>query len=365
MKQNRLIVGLFFVLIIVMLNGCSDSNPVDSADQGPELVTVEDMAGREVAIPSSIDKVYATSATGSVMLYTLAPEKLAGWNTTLREHEKKYINPIYYNLPDLGRWKGSSPTGSIEDLLKTGPDVIISVGDVSVQYVSDAESIEDQTGIPVLMVDGSLSGTAKAYRFVGDLLDESDRAEELAIYCEKTFNEIDRCLKEIPEGDRVKVYYAEGIEGLETDVKGTVNSEAIDLAGAINVADPGTGDAARRIQVSMEQLMVWDPEVIIVSVDADTTHEVYNKMLNGETWKNIQAVQDGQVYEIPCEPYDWINRPPSIVRLIGVQWLTNILYPDASSIDFTQEVAEFFNVFFDYELSEEAVNQILERSQHI
>lgn len=360
MKQKISVAITVFLLSTTLIAGCNQQKPATSV---PEIrnQTITDMAGREVEVPTTINKVYSTSATGSVFLYTLAPGKLAGWNDTLRDDEIKYIATEYQKLANLGRWKGSSPTGSIEDLLKADPDIIISVGDVSADYISDVDAIHNQTGIPVVMIDGSIKNTAKAYRFLGDLLGESERAEELADYCDRTLEEINVNLKSLTDEKKIHVYYAEGRDGLETEISGTVNSEAFDLAGAKNVAVPATANV-RRMQVSIEQILYWDPDVIIISTDGDSTHAVYDKIVNNNSWGNTSAVKNNEVYEIPSEPYDWINRPPSVIRFIGVKWLSSLLYPDVVTTNIHEDINEFYSLFFNYNMSDTEIEALLARS---
>jgi iron complex transport system substrate-binding protein len=358
--KKKIVVTLILTLLVsTIVMGCQQN---EAPNQEAGTKTITDMAGREVVVPANISKVYSTSATGSVFLYTLAPEKLAGWNSKLREEEKKFIAPKYQQLPVLGRWKGNNPTGSIEDLLKEKPDIIISVGDVTPEYTSDADAIQDLTGIPVVMLDGSLRETAAAYRFLGALINEEERAEELASYCDQTLKEINTNIESLKDEEKVRVYYAEGMEGLETEISGTVNSEAFDLAGAKNVAVPASADV-RRMQVSLEQIIKWDPELIIISTDGDPNHTVYNKILKERTWADIKAVKDAEVYEIPSGPYDWLNRPPSVVRFIGVRWLSSLLYPDLVSFDIREDIKEFYSLFFDYELTDQEIENLLLRSE--
>ncbi|NLP44306.1 MAG: ABC transporter substrate-binding protein [Peptococcaceae bacterium] len=353
--MNRKRIWLIVLLIaLVALVGCAQQNSSPEA----ETRVITDMAGRQVEIPAEINKVYSTSAIGSVFLYTLAPDKIAGWNDDLRDIEKQFIDPKYYDLPNLGRWKGSTPTGSIEDLLKAAPDIIISVGDVSPEYIGDTDDIQKQTGIPVVMLDGSLQNTAEAYRVLGDLIGETARAEELAAYCEQTLEEINSNLKALTEENKVRVYYGQGIEGLETEISGTVNSEAFDLAGAKNVAVP-VGAEVRRMQVSIEQILTWDPELIIISTDGDRSHALYNKILTDKAWASITAVKNKEVYEIPSAPYDWINRPPSVVRFIGVKWLSSLLYPDIIDLNIREDIKEFYSLFFNYEITEAEIEELL------
>ncbi len=370
MKKQGLVIIVGILLVFTLLAGCNQKIDNLGNNQGQEQQeqtnnastrVVKDMSGRDVEIPVKIEKVFSTSSTGSAVIYTLAPQKLVGWNSELRENEKPFIAPEYQALPDLGRWKGTTYTGNNEELLKAAPDLIISVGDVSEEYIGEAEEIQNQLDIPVLMVDGSLKNTGAAYRFLGEIMGEAARAEKLAAYCDRTLETITANLQALADAEKVAVYYGQGAEGLETEVSGTVNSEAFDISGAKNVAIPATA-GVRRMQVSLEQILKWDPEVIIISTDGDKNHLLYNNILNDKGWAEVKAVKNKEVYEIPGDPYDWINRPPSVVRFIGVRWLASLLYPDIIQSDIQTDIKEFYSLFYRYEISEQEIETLLVNS---
>jgi len=317
------------------------------------------MVGRTLEIPQEIKKIYATGPLGTIFLYTLAPDFLAGWNNDLRPAEKKYILPKYHTLPVLGTWRGTNTSGSVEELLKVDPDVIINMGDVDPKYIADTEKIQDLLGIPVLMADGSLDNLEKTYQFMGNLLGVEKRAKQLADYSLGILAEIQEKTGKIPVEKRLTVYYAEGPKGLETEPKGSLNGEVIELSGGINVADPGLDQPIKRMQVSLEQVLTWNPDVIIISSDGDSKHEVYNTITTDGAWQHIEGVKSKKVYEIPYGPYDWLNRPPSIMRILGIQWLTNVLYPEVYNVDINEKIKDFFEKFYSYELSEEEINELL------
>lgn len=345
------------VLLSLLITACGS---LGSLNKNP--VSVTDMAGRSVEIPRKINKVYSTGPTGTVFLYTLAPEKLAGWNHEPRDAEKAFTQEKYHELPALGTWRGVKYDGNVEELLKTKPDLIINMGDVDQKYIADTDAIQEQLGIPVLMVDGSIDNFAAAYRYLGGILGVKSRAEALAKYCEETLTQVAGKLEGILGDERVRVYYAEGLEGMETEAKGSLNSEILDLAGAVNVADPGLEKNVRRMEVSFEQLYIWDPEVIILSTDGEQKGRLYSTVMSDSLWGNISAVNNAQVYEIPVAPYDWINRPPSVNRIIGIKWLANLLYPEIYDVDIVEEVKEFFNLFYQHELTQEEIDIIFQRS---
>lgn len=358
--QDRIAIIIILVLFVQLLSGCSTQQT--DAEAAAITRTVSDMAGRTVEIPALVNKVYATGTIGSILLYTLAPEKLAGWNSALSDTEKVYIDSKYHYLPVLGSWKGTKLKGNIEELLKTEPDLIINVGDVSEAYISDANAIAQQLHIPVIMVDGRLEKTADAYEFLGDILNVSERAKKLAEYSSQALSEVRGAVGNIPENERVSYYYAEGVKGLETETGNTLNTEALSLAGAVNVADKALDKSSRRIQVSLEQILDWDADLIIISADGDGRHQLYNEITSG-SWRNIEAVKNGMVYEIPFAPYDWLNRPPSANRLIGIKWLANLLYPDVYEINMRKEIQSYFMQFYSYEFSDEDMNVLLKLSE--
>jgi len=345
---------LLLIFAVLLIAGCSKKEEVIETGNR----TVMDMAGRSVEIPANVEKVYATGSLGTIMLNTLAPEKISGLNSELSAMELKYLE-TNKDTPVLGSWKGTQYNGNIEEFLIVKPDVIINMGDVSEAYISDSEEIEKQTGIPVLMVDGSIDKTKEAYTFLGEVLNKEQRAKELSDYFSDTFNSVKEFVDSIPEEERVRVYYASGQKGLETELRGTINSEIIELVGGINIAGNNWKSESRRIQVSLEQVILENPDAIIISTDGDSNHQVYEEITNSNSWGVINAVQDGNVYEVPGIPYDWVNRPPSVNRIIGIKWLANLLYPDKYEIDIKQEVKDFFELYYSYDITDEEIEEIL------
>ena len=43
---------------------------------------------------------------GTILIYTLDPDRLAGWNYLFTEQERRYIPAPYDGLPLLGGWFG-------------------------------------------------------------------------------------------------------------------------------------------------------------------------------------------------------------------------------------------------------------------
>ena len=124
--------------------------------------------------------------------------------------------------------------------------------------------MQEQTGIPFLLVDGSLESTPETYRFLGEVFQRQERCEQLAQYAEEALN-FAKSLN-IPEKERVSVYFGNGHESLETAPVGSPHAELFELIGADNVAVvEEIQDKVARIDISAEQIIGWDPEVIILN----------------------------------------------------------------------------------------------------
>lgn len=349
------------VIVWLMLNlaGCGRTASTP-AGQDAATRTIQDMAGRTVTVPATIETAFSTSPVGAIALYALCPDKMVGWNSELRPDEKKFILPECQSLPNLGGWYAKN-TGNIEELLKIHPDVIIDMGDISETNISNADKIQEQLEIPVVLVDAPVTDMDKALEFLGDLLGEKVRAQQLADYCRNTIADVTARAAQIPPEQRVRVYYAEGPKGLETEPDGSRHIETLQVVGGLNVADvteQGTGGMnAGRTPVSMEQVLSWNPEVILAW--QENQGGFYQGILSDPAWQEIKAVQQHQVYRIPNAPYNWFDRPPSINRIIGFKWLGNLLYPQVFNYDMVAEVKDFYQKFYHCNLTDEQAKALL------
>ncbi|MGB9662063.1 MAG: ABC transporter substrate-binding protein [Moorellaceae bacterium] len=358
-KRFSLFIWGLIAVLVVILAGCSRQQAPAPLEPARGNRSIVDMAGRRVIVPAEIKKVFATSPVGTILVYTLAPEKLAGWNYELNEVERKFILPEYQKLPNLGGWYAKN-TANIEEILKIHPGVILSMGYMDNTALSQADQIQKQLQIPVVMVDGELTKLDKAYEFLGDLLGEKQKAQELAAYCRDTLNEVAAKVKAIPEDKKVRVYYAEGPNGLQTDPAASQHTQVLDFVGGINVAaiPPERGPGGMGMSsVSLEQVLSWDPDVIISWNVAQGG--AYETILKDPKWQNLRAVKSRRVYQVPHGPFNWFDRPPSINRLLGVKWLAHLLYPEIFNYEITAVAKEFYAKFYHYQLTDQEAEALL------
>jgi ABC-type Fe3+-hydroxamate transport system substrate-binding protein len=130
---------------------------------------VIDSAGRKVQVPDRIERVMAAGPPASVLVVMLAPEKLVGWNLKPKESELAFLPSAVRKLPEIGRMTGRGGTANLEVVMAAKPDVILDFGSVNDTYVSLADRVQAQTGIPYLLIGGRFAETVSALQTVGSI----------------------------------------------------------------------------------------------------------------------------------------------------------------------------------------------------
>ena len=305
-----------------------------------EARVVVDGAGRRVEVPERVERVFAAGGPASIMLYTLAPERMLGWNRAPSAEERAFIPERWAALPALGRLTGRGNTANVEVVLAAKPDVVIDYGSLAGTYVSLADRVQSQTGVPYLLYDGRLDAAPAVYRALGELLGLRERGETLARETERLLADTDQRVAAIAAAARPRVYYARGPRGLETGREGAINVESLARLGARNVAGEGLG-SGNLVTVSFEQLLAWEPDVV-VTVDAAFAAAAPADPL----WGRLRAVREKRLYVAPSLPFPWLDFPPSVNRLIGLRWLGRVLYPARFTEDPRAETRAFYATFY-------------------
>lgn len=370
MKKHRQLLALLICLVmsVSLLTGYSEtkaateeqaqSGEQDATQETAETREITDMAGRKVTVPTAenIKSVFSTGPVAAIFLYMVAPDKLLGWNYELNDVEKSIILDKYQDLPNFGM----GDAVNYEAVIAANPTIAINSGKINDAMVSDCDALSESLGIPVVAVDNELNNSAEAFRFMGELLGVEDHAEELAQYAEQVFTDIN-ALSDIPEEKKVSVYFGNGEDSLETAPRGSQHAQILDAINAVNVADLELGDGSR-VQISAEQLLAWDPDVIVVNGEpkADKSgNSAAEDILSNPDYASLKAVQDQKVYGTPNAPFSWVDRPAGPNRLIGMRWFSALIYPEYIKCDINEEIHKFFDLFYHVDLSDEQLENVL------
>lgn len=318
---------------------------------------ITDMTGRRVTVPNTIKRVFTSSPPATYMMYAIDPTLLIGINTSVKEQDKRFLRPEFTRLPVAGGMFGQGRTVNMETVLALKPDIVLSWS----TWGSKADELfverMRKAGIPTVFIKlDRLEDYPGAFRFMGDLFGHRERAKQLGTYASETLQTMAGIVAKIPAKDRVKVYYAEGPDGLSTEGEKSWHAQLIPLAGGRNAHRGMQSDQTGMEKVSMEQVLMYSPDVIL-------THDraFFASLAKDRRWHDMRAVKGKRIYLIPTVPFNWFDRPPSFMRLLGLKWLANSLYPKRYPLDIRAETKKFYRLFLGVELSERDIQEILYR----
>ncbi len=344
------------------LSGCDPYSAYTETVTGKR--TIVDDWGRELEIPlvKDLERIYFTSPLAQVWVFSLNPALQGGTGYQFTEDQLEFLPEGIDELPYMG---SLSENGQIdrEMLLAEDIQLIFSISGIELteKNYSDAVTLQEQTGIPVVLVDGSFERIATAYRFVGEILGEEERAEELAQYCEDSYAAVTEAVSQVSDDEKVTLYYAEGPQGIQTEPESSQHALTFRVAGAKNVATVEEVPETGMSQVDMERIIKWDPEVII-AWDEEYGGGCDITIRKSDLWADIRAVKDGRVYTMPHCPFQWCDRPPGVNRLIGIHWVANLLYPQYYDVDMVEMTKDFYSKMYWVDITDEQARKLLGNS---
>jgi iron complex transport system substrate-binding protein len=314
---------------------------------------MKDMLGRNVILPSEINRVYSITYSTNVLLYMLAPEKMIGWDQQRTTDENQYLPNKYRDLPVLG---GGKEDANYESILSENPDVVF-VGHG--KTIENMNNIQQKLGpVPLLDVEGdnNITNITPSIQFMGQILGENDRATKLITFQQNVLTNVSNTVDKIKPSERKKVYYARDATGLKTNPSGSSHTQLIDLCGGTNVVQvPLTKGSST---VSMEMILDTNPDIIIAS-----NPQFYKNVYSDPLWQNVKAVKNKEVYLVPQSPFNWFEGPPGANTIIGIAWTARVLYPDKfSAMNLKNLTKDFYADFYHYNLTDGEVNSILNSS---
>lgn len=339
----------FSLLLAVLLAGLlAASRLSQAAGESALRRSLVDQAGHSVSLPPTAHGVGTPGISMASLIVALGGHaRLTAATPEVRDNPwLQRIAPEIALLPT----PFSRPAGvNLESLLAVRPDLITlwlgnealgrkleGVG-LNVLYLGYTTPAEMQTAVRNL---GLAMGPAAA-----------ERGEALLRYYEDNRRRVARALAKLPERARPRVYYA-SIAPLHTEGSKSMVNAWIEEAGGINVAARGgvQGDG----QVHLEDLVKWDPE-IIVTLDAAGRQAI----LDDPRWRMVSAVRNRQVLVNPKGINAWCTRAAEAA--LQVLWAAKTFHPEhLAELDIAGETRRFYRQFYVYTLNDDELAHVLQ-----
>ena len=326
----------------------SQSQPQSQSASAPAAVeetmpvTLTDAAGRQVTIETEPETLVSGYYITTSMLIALGQQdKLVGIEA------KADTRPIYalaapelLELPSVGTAKEFD----LEGCAALEPDLVI----LPLKLQESAEALE-QLGINALVVNPEdMDLLEETLDLLGQATGSSERAHALMDYNAETEAEMAQLLT---DAEKPSVYLAGNSSYLSTAGSKMYQNTLIELGGGENVAAELEDDYWA--DISYEQLLAWNPDVIVIAADADYTKE---DLLADSQLAGLTAVQNGAVYALPSSFEAWDSPVPSGV--LGIRWMASALHGDLYSLEqFRQDAADFYKEFYGVEIDTQLITQ--------
>ena len=343
------------------LTGCSGNAESSASSSSSQQATQSetrmftDSLGREVELPVNLERICPSGFTAQQVLLTIAPDKMVGLAQELNEDQLAIFGEKFADYPVFGAVLGATDSLNREAVAAADPQVIIDTGEVKKDTEESLDALQEQLGIPVVFVESYLEDYGNAYATLGELLGMESRGNELSEYCTDVYNEVADTMETIPESQRVNAAYLLGDNGLNAIAKTSVQAQVIDMvANNVVVVEDASGKGNGN-EISLEQIAVWDPELIIFQKGS-----IYDTVGSDPAWAGIAAIANDNYYEVPNDPWCWMNNPPTVNMLMGMQWLPRLLYPDAFDDTIEDVTKAYYSTMYNYDLTDAELTELLE-----
>ena len=338
-------IAIALVLSLLFSLTCCGKVPATTEPAAGTIVFTDD-CGREVELPVEINRIVATGPLSQIVLYTLAPDLFVGLAAKWSGSADGIVPENYRNLPYFGQLYNTANL-NVEELALADPQVIIDIGRVMSTGSEDMDTLQQQTGIPTIFLEGSFEALPQTYRSLGKLLGREEKAEQLAAFCERVYSRTLSIMEQVGD-DKVTALYIKGEGGTNVLPKGSSHTETLDLlTDNLAVVDSPSSKGSGN-EVTMEQIALWDPELILFDADS-----IYDTAAQQETWNTLSAISGQNYLEVPEGPWNWMGTPSGAQRYLGLIWLTAQLYPEYCDYDVKAEILEFYELFYHCTLTEE------------
>lgn len=355
MKRNLRCMAIAISVIIFLLAGCSNSSSSQKTEENkPQTKTITDAAGKKVEVPLNIKKiadswqahneVLAMLGAGDKVVATILTEKMRPWLYKVNPQMNKAVTAF------------GTDTVNTEELVKAKPDIVFTpLNDKNANKISEL-------GIPTVQLNFTdFKGLKECFKLTGDILgdDAKKRSEQYISYLDDKLNMITSITSKIPKEQKPKVLHVTSLSPLTVDGSDTIINAWIETAGGINAAGEVKGNNK---QISMEQMLKWNPDVVILSSNTlmkiNNGKKIMDTLLKDQNWQQVSAVKAGKVYFNPDGAFYWDRY--SAEEALQIQWAAKTLNPDKfPNIDVVKETRYFYKTFLNYDLSEEEANKIL------
>lgn len=338
--------------IMLFTAGCNNGttgNESDKGDGSPTTQVVTDMKGNEITVPTEVKRyVVLWKSFGTVVALLDSCNGLVAIDYDQTKSSDAWLYEICPAAKNAGK---ASEEMTSEEIIALNPDVVFWQSPKCEELANQLIDL----GVPAVNVDYTdYESMKQSISLTAQVLNTQyakDMASKYNAELDATLSSIKEKTDTIADADKVSIINLRELESLRADGKDTVADTWIYACGAKNLVSEK--DLSGNQYLTSEQFFEWNPDFIISSGIGDD-----QKLLSDSTYESLTAVKNKNVYTNPQGIF-WWNRY-SVETILQMKWATSILYPSLfSDIDMHKEAKDFYKEFFNYDISDADVDNML------
>nr|WP_203599490.1 ABC transporter substrate-binding protein [Streptomyces sp. SID10853] len=338
-----------------LLGACSsrDVRTSAAAASPASAFTLTDQRGKKVSFDGPVERIATAIIPSPSMLAAVdgSYSHIVGINeSTLTANREGIFGTVFPESKKTTTIAGADFVPNVETVMGLEPDVVLQWADMGDEIIKPLES----AGLKVI---GLTYGTQKMMEtwvgFFGRLLGKEERASSLLAWMHAEDTAVRKLVEpHLTDGRQKVLYLKASADGFTTATGSDYVTHWTELAGGRNVAAGVSADAP---QVSTEQIIAWDPEVVLLSAfDEKAPSDLYAD----KSLASVRAVRDRRVYKVPLGGYRW--DPPCCESPLMWRWAAQILHPEiAGRNGLRQKIKSTFDLLYGYDISAAQTDQVL------
>ncbi|MDQ3156618.1 MAG: ABC transporter substrate-binding protein [Actinomycetota bacterium] len=336
-----------------LLAACGNGGP--PAATKPRGITVKDQRGKTLVFDGPVKRVVTVPMPAASILVAvdrtadhLVGMQTASW-TAMRDGIMGRMFPGTLEIPHDVASQEFAP--NVESILALKPDVVVQWADQGAGIIAPMEN----AGLTVLGVQYGTQETVNTWlRMFAAMLGKPDHAKEMISRIDNERKRIESAASGRSAKPKI-LYFNRFAEGLKVAGNRTYNDDYIRLVGATNpAAGDGGAPGMGMVGVDVEQVLKWDPDVILLgNFDAAMPDDIYKDTV----WEAVSAVKSRRVYKAPLGGYRW--DPPSQESPLMWKWLSRIAFPSDQNAGLRDDIVSSYALLYDYKPSDAEMDDIL------
>ncbi|MDO9547109.1 MAG: ABC transporter substrate-binding protein [Pelolinea sp.] len=184
-------------------------------------------------------------------------------------------------------------------------------------------------------------------RVFGKVLDSEDRAEELISEYQRIYSDINNKLLATSRTKNVLLVQATDSENGYTFKVPSISWLQTKMVEDLNATPVWTSASLSGgwTEVNIEQILTWDPDVVLVINYQGKSLEITNKLKENPIWEQFIAEKEITLEPFPYDYSSWDQ--PDTRWILGYAWIAGKLYPDeVTSTDMLDLAGNFYKFFY-------------------